>query len=330
MSGKHFGRNSSDYEQQLNQLILLLKAQKLGSKPIKPAIDERHKRLHNDYNIVDGRKLDWDKYKSASKFAGPGISRHCVWALEKESEKKVSKAVSEQLKNFKFNFPLASETTKGESISAKLGYTQKTTRQKPEVYQKGDAPSKKKTIESQAKTETQRQKTRQVSQHQTNYMYFVLDTNVLIDNRSLLDEVANLTLRDTAGSILYIPYIVIKELDLLKCKQTTSFAARRAIEYLNDKFDDREPIEAQSALEDAEQLIEIDSADDSIINCCLQLKDELEHMILLTNDNNLRLKALASDIRVSTCYQLISCRGNWWSLPRERPAHRRQKYRVRY
>ncbi|EDV98327.1 GH22729 [Drosophila grimshawi] len=160
-------------------------------------------------------------------------------------------------------------------------------------------------------------------------MYFVLDTNVLIESLHLMRDVANSRLLGTAGSILYVPYMVIKELDILKCKQLTSFAARRAIEYLNGKFDDLDKIEAQSALEDAEQLIDIDSADDSIINCCLQLKQQLTHMMLLTNDNNLRLKARASSIKVSTCHQLSSHKSNWWTLARDRREDRHRHRRLR-
>ncbi|TDG49361.1 hypothetical protein AWZ03_004229 [Drosophila navojoa] len=320
MSSKHFTKTSVTYEEQLNQLILKLKEQKLSSKPKKPTIDEHRKRLHTDYNIVDGRKLDVnrDRSKPISKFSPCRPSRKCVECQQKVSGKESSKAVNEKLKNFKFNFPMASEIKKVESISGKLDCTKRPNREKVEE-------------EASKKKETRKQRKRPVAQHQLDRMYFVLDTNVLMDNLQLLEDVSKLTLRDTAGSILYIPYMVLKELDSLKCRQMTSYAARRAIEYLNDKFDDREPIEAQSALEDADQLIDIDSGDDSIINCCLQLKEQLDLMILLTNDNNLRLKALASSIRVATCYQLISYRSNWWSQPRERrPAHRRHKYRVGY
>ncbi|XP_017864862.1 PREDICTED: transcriptional protein SWT1-like [Drosophila arizonae] len=317
MSSKHFKKTSVAYEEQLNQLILQLKAQQLSSKPKKPTIDEHYKRLHTDYNTVTGRKLDGkrDGNKSILKFSPCRPSRQCVEDQEKHSEKENSKAVNEKLKNFKFDFPVASEIKKCEIISVKLDFTKGRSREKVEV-------------EAFKKEESKKQNKHPVPQYQLDHMYFVLDTNVLMDSLRLLDDVSKLTLRDTAGSILYIPYMVIKELDSLKYKQMTSYAARRAINYLNDKFDDLEPIEAQSALEDADQLIDVDSGDDSILNCCLQLKEQLDHMILLTNDNNLRLKALASSIRVSTCYQLISHRSNWWSQPRERRTHRRHKYRV--
>lgn len=56
----------------------------------------------------------------------------------------------------------------------------------------------------------------------------------------------------------------------------------------------------------AEHLIEVDCPDDSIVNCCLQLKEEVPHMMLLTNDANLRLKGNANNIEVSCRSDLMA------------------------
>lgn len=56
---------------------------------------------------------------------------------------------------------------------------------------------------------------------------------------------------------------------------------------------------AQSAKEEVEHLIEVECADDSIVNCCLQLQSQVPHLMLLTNDNVLRIKAKSSYIEVS-------------------------------
>jgi len=53
-------------------------------------------------------------------------------------------------------------------------------------------------------------------------------------------------------------------------------------------------------------LIEVDCADDSIINCCLQLMGQVPNLMLLTNDANLRLKANASSILVSRRSDLLN------------------------
>ncbi|TDG43330.1 hypothetical protein AWZ03_010239 [Drosophila navojoa] len=141
------------------------------------------------------------------------------------------------------------------------------------------------------------------------YMYFVLDTNVLMDNLDFVEDLCRVTLGETKGSMLYIPYIVIKELDKLKDRRSDNDRNRksaiRAIHYLNKKFDESLKIQAQSALEEATHLIEVDCPDDSIVNCCLQLQSQVPHLMLLTNDNNLRLKANASAIQVSCRSDLL-------------------------
>ncbi|XP_043949516.1 uncharacterized protein LOC108023169 isoform X2 [Drosophila biarmipes] len=142
------------------------------------------------------------------------------------------------------------------------------------------------------------------------HMYFVLDTNVLMHNIKFVESLTELVLPGTVGSMLYIPYIVIKELDKLKGQRPSEDPKRliavRAIRYLNTKFDESLEIQAQSAVEEAEHLIEVDCPDDSIVNCCLQLSEQVPHMMLLTNDANLRLKANASDIRVSCRSDLMA------------------------
>ncbi|EDV96216.1 GH15334 [Drosophila grimshawi] len=142
------------------------------------------------------------------------------------------------------------------------------------------------------------------------HMYFVLDTNVLVHNLAFVEDVCQLALGGTEGSILFIPYIVIKELDNLNNRRNDKHlnhdAAMRAIRYLNKKFDNSLNIQAQSALEEADHLIEVDCPDDSIVNCCLQLRRQVPHLTLLTNDNNLRLKGIASEIEVSCRSDLIN------------------------
>ncbi|XP_017023323.1 transcriptional protein SWT1 [Drosophila kikkawai] len=140
------------------------------------------------------------------------------------------------------------------------------------------------------------------------HTYFVLDTNILMHNIKFVEALTEVILPGTVGSMLYIPYVVIKELDKLKISSENKRVqfARQAIRYLNTKFDESLQIQAQSALEAAEHLIDVDSPDDSIINCCLQLKEQVPNLMLLTNDNNLRLKGIASDIQVSCRSDLLA------------------------
>ncbi|KAH8264675.1 hypothetical protein KR038_011965 [Drosophila bunnanda] len=140
------------------------------------------------------------------------------------------------------------------------------------------------------------------------HTYFVLDTNILMHNIKFVDTLTEVMLPGTVGSMLYIPYVVIKELDKLKISSENKRdqLARQAIRYLNTKFDESLQIQAQSALEETEHIIDVDSPDDSIINCCLQLKEQVPNMMLLTNDSNLRLKGIASDIQVSCRSDLLA------------------------
>ncbi|KAH8288292.1 hypothetical protein KR054_000209 [Drosophila jambulina] len=140
------------------------------------------------------------------------------------------------------------------------------------------------------------------------HTYFVLDTNILMHNIKFVEALTEVILPGTVGSMLYIPYVVIKELDKLKISSENNRDqfARQAIRYLNTKFDESLQIQAQSSLEEADHLIDVDSPDDSIINCCLQLKEQVPNMMLLTNDSNLRLKGKASDIQVSCRSDLLA------------------------
>ncbi|XP_060653995.1 uncharacterized protein LOC132789760 [Drosophila nasuta] len=143
------------------------------------------------------------------------------------------------------------------------------------------------------------------------HMYYVLDTNILMENLSFVDDLSHLALGDSIGSMLFIPYVVIKELDGIKDRRSEDdaskrSAARKAIRYLNDKFDKSLRIQGQSAVEDAEHLIEVDGGDDSVVNCCVQLSAQVPKLTLLTNDANLRLKAKTSSIAVASISDLLS------------------------
>ncbi|XP_018800565.1 PREDICTED: probable replication factor C subunit 1 [Bactrocera latifrons] len=142
------------------------------------------------------------------------------------------------------------------------------------------------------------------------YYYFVLDTNVLLQHLAFLEELCQMKLCDTGGTILYIPYSVLQELDKLKqfaVGDGTKVLAVRAIKYLNSKFETKNKhLQAQSALSELEHLVEITSPDDRIINCCLQVKQQIDHVILLTEDINLRNKAICNNILVSTKSDLVA------------------------
>lgn len=53
----------------------------------------------------------------------------------------------------------------------------------------------------------------------------------------------------------------------------------------------------QSVLEHSKKYIDIYNADDNILNCCIQFKCCNKNALLLSNDVNLRNKALSSSIQ---------------------------------
>lgn len=57
----------------------------------------------------------------------------------------------------------------------------------------------------------------------------------------------------------------------------------------------------QSAVESLKkQIIPIESGDDEILNCCLQIQEMTQKIILLTNDKNLRNKAFVNKIEAQS------------------------------
>uniref|UniRef100_A0A1A9WQZ5 PINc domain-containing protein n=1 Tax=Glossina brevipalpis TaxID=37001 RepID=A0A1A9WQZ5_9MUSC len=141
--------------------------------------------------------------------------------------------------------------------------------------------------------------------------YFVLDTNVLLRHLSFIEDLSNFRLCDTEGTILFIPYCVLQELDKLKQRsgrqEGVKTLAVRAIKYLNEKFESKsQHLQAQSAIDERRHLIRITSPDDSIINTCLQVKEHIKNAMLLTEDINLRNKAICNNISVTTKSDLLT------------------------
>lgn len=116
---------------------------------------------------------------------------------------------------------------------------------------------------------------------------------------------------DTEGTVLFIPYCVLQELDRLKqrsgSQEGVKTLAIRAIKYLNEKFESKSPhLQAQNAIDERRHLIDVSSPDDSIINTCLQVKKHIKNVLFLTEDINLRNKSICNNILVSTKSDLLT------------------------
>ncbi|XP_055680464.1 uncharacterized protein LOC129788428 [Lutzomyia longipalpis] len=130
--------------------------------------------------------------------------------------------------------------------------------------------------------------------------YMVVDTNVFCHNLIFLENILNMRIVATGYAILFIPYIVLQELDRIKQKtdhKEELNTSMKAIKYINDKLQARHPqVKGQTAMHENELLISAPTPDDSIVNCCLQLRKSTKKVILLSNDINLRNKAICSGI----------------------------------
>ncbi|KAL5276738.1 SWT1 family protein [Megaselia abdita] len=129
--------------------------------------------------------------------------------------------------------------------------------------------------------------------------YFVVDTNVLLNNLTFVKDLSEKVFGASIKTIIMIPYKVIQELDGLKSRDTTASLAIRAIKLLNDKLASKDPhFQGQNAKHSKDELIPIENNDDEILNCCLQIQKTCQNVMLLSNDVNLRNKALINDIKV--------------------------------
>lgn len=101
---------------------------------------------------------------------------------------------------------------------------------------------------------------------------------------------------DLGRACIYIPYMVLCELDMLKTREgNISKAAQRGIKTINSYFETKDSyFVGQSIIEDSREVIPIESGDDRILNCAFQLKEVSDKILLLSNDINLRNKAFVN------------------------------------
>ncbi|KAK9454476.1 PIN domain-containing protein [Dipodascopsis uninucleata] len=139
---------------------------------------------------------------------------------------------------------------------------------------------------------------------------FVVDTNFLVSNLKILDEIG--TKHALYGHVIILPETVIQELDGLKTirepispnvpsKYATDVGslARRASNWIY-----RILAQSSSSLrgQKSNEILKKDQrGDDSILDCCRYFQEVLEKpTILLSNDRNLCIKALIYSIRTIT------------------------------
>ncbi|XP_052790045.1 uncharacterized protein LOC128224278 isoform X1 [Mya arenaria] len=146
----------------------------------------------------------------------------------------------------------------------------------------------------------------------------VLDTNVLISNLDMVDDLKDWSIQGLGWVCLYVPWIVLMELDRLKStvshgkpclSSRTQHQARKAISFLKLLFTSKHPrIIGQTAkqMETAKEEFEAECNDDRILQACLQCRHKYGNAILFSNDHNLCIKSLVTDIPAFNSKDILS------------------------
>ncbi|KAK4876931.1 hypothetical protein RN001_009437 [Aquatica leii] len=140
-------------------------------------------------------------------------------------------------------------------------------------------------------------------------IYVVVDTNIFISHLDVIGKVLGIKVNGVAAPIILIPWIVIQELDFLKESRTDSKLKRKsqsAIHFINDKLSKKHPqVKGQSVRDAAKQNFSSKNADDSILHCCLQIIGKQNRAMLLSNDINLRNKAIIHNVDAYSHTEII-------------------------
>ncbi|GJQ68173.1 hypothetical protein Trydic_g16823 [Trypoxylus dichotomus] len=134
-------------------------------------------------------------------------------------------------------------------------------------------------------------------------LYIVVDTNIFISHLNVIRNVLS-EMYAAYNHVVHIPWIVVQELDYFKDGRLGSpvmlIAAKKAIKFINDNLIQKHPrLKGQTVAEELYQKGSSSNPDDSILFYCLQLAQTSKNVILLSNDVNLRNKALINN--VSSC-----------------------------
>ncbi|XP_037560585.1 uncharacterized protein LOC119437662 [Dermacentor silvarum] len=141
--------------------------------------------------------------------------------------------------------------------------------------------------------------------------YVVVDTNVFLSNLGLLRRIV---LPDTGNEdmVLCVPWMAIQELDTIKTKKKgpLSNSATSAIMFIYQALSTKNPrLRGQTVAEarrkdDALPKDGCSINDDHFLHWCLEFKKQGNKVLLMTNDRNLRNKAMINSIDTLSADQL--------------------------
>ena len=137
---------------------------------------------------------------------------------------------------------------------------------------------------------------------QSDYIHAVVDTNVLIRNMDLIEKI--IKEKEFEHVKVVLPWRIVQELDKLKKdeNQNTAYKARRAIEAIEKwaQFNSNKIVFQNGTEEEFMNItFKIESADDVILQLCINLQNEQKYQVmLLTYDKNLIIKARFFNITI--------------------------------
>ncbi|XP_018572896.1 transcriptional protein SWT1 [Anoplophora glabripennis] len=137
----------------------------------------------------------------------------------------------------------------------------------------------------------------------------IVDTNVFIWGLSKIRDILNLKTTESFKPIIYVPWMVITELDYMKdsCSDAKLLkSVVNAIKFINAALENNNHRVVGQTIFDVERQKHVGtSPDDKIIACCLQATEKYETVMLLSNDINLKNKAMINDIAACSANEIM-------------------------
>ncbi|KAM7304425.1 uncharacterized protein ISCGN_014325 [Ixodes scapularis] len=144
-------------------------------------------------------------------------------------------------------------------------------------------------------------------------LYLVTDTNLFIHNLDLLRTIASTNV-GSEELIVCIPWVVIQELDNIKNRKRDPVwrDAAAAISFIYQALASKNPRVRGQTIAEARTKDDVlpgdilNTNDDHLLHCCLSLKEQGSRVVLVSNDLNLRNKALINHIPSWSAQQVES------------------------
>ncbi|KAJ8962959.1 hypothetical protein NQ314_005676 [Rhamnusium bicolor] len=137
----------------------------------------------------------------------------------------------------------------------------------------------------------------------------IVDTNVFISGLSKIQDIVNLKLTGIFKPLIYIPWMVITELDYMKDSCSDAKLKKNilnSIKFINTALKENNPrVTGQTVFDMDKQKQVGPSPDDKIISCCLQVAEKYETVILLSNDINLKNKAMLNNLTACSTNEVM-------------------------